>query len=135
MIDADVTCGWGAVHTPGLKDPHPIQRGQGDHTQEIDDHPAGGENPHLPPQTGGQNWGQDPRAGAGILTIQAVAPLPEDSHLNIINNPTHQNTSIKSVHTCQTPGEDINWIRSSIWAKFEITVQHEIGDELNNPDS
>ena len=27
MIDTDVAGGQGAVHTPGLKDPHPIQRG------------------------------------------------------------------------------------------------------------
>ena len=30
MIDTDVSGGWGAVHTPGLKDPHPIQRGPRD---------------------------------------------------------------------------------------------------------
>ena len=61
----------------------------GDHAQKIGSYPAGAENPNLPPQTG-----QDPRAGAGILTTQAVTPLPEDSHLDIINNPTHWNTSI-----------------------------------------
>ena len=55
--DADVASGQGAVHTPGLKDPHPIQRGLGDHAPEIGDHPTGGENPHLPPQTGGQDLG------------------------------------------------------------------------------
>ena len=27
MIDTDVASGRGAVHTPGLKDPHPIQGG------------------------------------------------------------------------------------------------------------
>ena len=32
MIDTDVTSGKGAVHTPGLKGPHPIQGGPGDHT-------------------------------------------------------------------------------------------------------
>ena len=69
MIDADITGGRGAVHTPGLKGPHPIQRGQGDHAQEIGNHPTEGENPHLPPQTGGQDQGQDPRARAGILII------------------------------------------------------------------
>ena len=104
MIDTDIASSQGAVHTPGLKDPHPIQRSPGDHTQEIGDHPTEGENPHLTPQTGGQ----DPRAGAGILTVQAVAPLPEDSHLNTINDPTRQNTSVESIHARQTPGEDIN---------------------------
>ena len=32
MIDTDITGSQGAVHTPGLKDPHPIQGGLGDHT-------------------------------------------------------------------------------------------------------
>ena len=50
MIDADVTHSQGAVPTPGLKDPHPIQRALGDHAQEIGDHPTGRENPHLAPQ-------------------------------------------------------------------------------------
>ena len=31
MIDTDIAGGWEEVHTPGLKDPHPIQRGPGDH--------------------------------------------------------------------------------------------------------
>ena len=53
MIDTDITSSQGAVHTPGLKDPHPIQGGPGDHTREIGDHPTEGENPHLIPQTGG----------------------------------------------------------------------------------
>ena len=43
------------VHTQGLKDPHPIQGAPGDHTKEIGDHPTEGENPHLTPQTGGQD--------------------------------------------------------------------------------
>ena len=112
-IDTDVTNNQEVDHILGLKDPHPTQEGLRDHTQEIGDHPAEGENPHLTPQTGGQDQGQDPRAEAGILTIWTVTSPPEDSHLNIINNPTHQNASIKIIHTHQTPGEDINWIRSS----------------------
>ena len=96
-----------------------------DHAQKIGDHPRGGENLHLTPQTGGQDRGLDPRAGAGILIVQAVAPLQEDSHLDIINNPTHQNTSTGSIHAPQTPGEDINWIKSSIQAKFEIQFDME----------
>ena len=59
-------------------------------------------------------------ARAGILGIQAITPLPGDSHLDIINDPTHQNTSAESIHAHQTLGEDVNWIRSSIQAKFEI---------------
>ena len=35
MIDTDITSGQGAAHTPGLKDPHPIQEDLGDHTQEM----------------------------------------------------------------------------------------------------
>ena len=50
----------------------------------------------------------------------AVAPLPEDSYLNIINEPTHQNTSAGSTHAPQIQEEDVNWIRSSILAKFKI---------------
>ena len=61
MIDADIACGQGVVPTPGLKDPHPVQRGLGDHAQEIGDHPTGEENPHLALQTGGQDQCQDPR--------------------------------------------------------------------------
>ena len=57
MIDTNITGGWGAVHIQGLKDPHPIQRGSGDHAREIGDHPTEGENPHLAPQTGGQDQG------------------------------------------------------------------------------
>ena len=109
-IDADVASGREAVYTPGLKDPHPIQRGLGDHPTV---------NPHLFPQTG-QDWHQDPRARAGIPATWAVAPLSEDSHLDIINDPTYQNTSVKSIHAHQTPGEDVNWIKSSNWAKFKI---------------
>ena len=54
MIDTDVAGGQGAVHTPGLKDPQSIQGCPGGHTQEIGNHPTG-ENPHLTPQTGGQD--------------------------------------------------------------------------------
>ena len=75
---------------------------------------------HLAPQTGGQEQGQDPRAGVGILAVQAATSLPEDSHLNIINDPIHQNVSVKSIHALQIPGEDVNWIRSSIQANLEI---------------
>ena len=49
MIDTDIAGSQGAVHTPGLKDLHPIQGGLGDHTQEIGDHPTERENPHLTP--------------------------------------------------------------------------------------
>ena len=56
MIDTDFASSQGgSVHTPGLKDPHPTQGGLGDHTQEIGNHPTAGENPHLTPQTGGQD--------------------------------------------------------------------------------
>ena len=82
-------------------------------------HPAGEENLHLAPQTGGQDRGLGPKAGAGIPAIQAVAPLPKDRHLDI-NDPTHQNTSAGSIHAPQTPGEDVNCIRFSIQAKFKI---------------
>ena len=60
------------------------------------------------------------KAGAGIPTIQAVIPLPEDSCLDITNNPTNQSTSAESIHAPQTPGEDVNCIRFSILAKFKI---------------
>ena len=113
MIYTDVAGDREVDHILGLKDPHPIREGLGDHTWEIGNHPTEGENPHLTPQTGGQDQGWDPRAEAGILAIRTVNPLPEDSHLDIINDPTHQNASIKSDHACQTPGEDVNWIRSS----------------------
>ena len=47
MIGTDIAISQRAVHTPGLKDPHPVQGGLGDHTQETDDHPTGGEySPH-----------------------------------------------------------------------------------------
>ena len=69
MIDTDITGNQEVDHILGLKDPHPTQEGLGDHTQEIDDHPTERENPHLTPQTGGQDQGQNPRAKAGILTI------------------------------------------------------------------
>ena len=45
-IDTDVTSSQGAVHTAGLRDPHPIQGGPGDHTPETDDHPTGEESLH-----------------------------------------------------------------------------------------
>ena len=55
MIETDIAGSRGVVHTQGLKDPHPIQGAPGDHTKEIGDHPTEGENPHLTPQTGGQD--------------------------------------------------------------------------------
>ena len=45
---------------------------------------------------------------AGILGVQVVTPLQGDSHLDIINNSTHQNTSTGKVHVHQTPEEDVN---------------------------
>ena len=75
MTDTDIASSQGAVHTSGLKDPHPIQGGPGHHKQEIGDHPAEGENPHLTLQTGGQDQGQDPRTRAGILAVRAVTPF------------------------------------------------------------
>ena len=45
---------------------------------------------------------------AGILGIQAVTPLPGDSHLDIINDPTHQNASAGSVCIHLTPGKDVD---------------------------
>ena len=50
-IDTDITSGQGAVHTPGLRDPHPIQGDLGDYIPETDDHPAGGESLHPTLQT------------------------------------------------------------------------------------
>ena len=64
----------------------------GDHAQRTDDHPTGGGNLRLTPQTG-QDRSLGPKAGAGIPAIWTVAPLPEDSHLDIINDPTHQSTN------------------------------------------
>ena len=55
MIGTDISISQEAVYTPGLKDPHPIQGGLGDHTQETDDHPTGGESIHLILQTGSPN--------------------------------------------------------------------------------
>ena len=98
MIYTDATSDRGVDHILGLKDPHPTLEGPGDHTREIGDHLTEGENPNLTPQTGSQDRGQDPRAEAGILAIQTVTPLPEDSHLDIINDPTHQKASVKSIH-------------------------------------
>ena len=40
MIGTDITVSQGAVHTPGLRDPYPVQGCLGDHTQETDDHPS-----------------------------------------------------------------------------------------------
>ena len=45
---------------------------------------------------------------AGILGIQAGAPLPGDSHLDIINDPYHQNASARSIHVHLTQGKDID---------------------------
>ena len=45
--------------------------------------------------------------GAGILSIQAVTPLQGGSHLIIINDPTHQNASARSIHIHITPGKDL----------------------------
>ena len=67
-----------------------------------------------------QDSGLGPKAGAGIPAVQTVTPLPEDSHLDIINDPTHQSTRTGSVHAPQTQGEDVNYIRFNIQAKFEI---------------
>ena len=108
MIDADINHDQGAVHAPG------------DHTQRTDDHHAGGENLHLTPQADdqdqgpdqGQDPGPDPMVRAGILSIQAVTPLPRDSHPNTINDPTHQNASTRSIHVHMTPGKGIDWIES-----------------------
>ena len=74
------------------------------------------ENLHLAPQTDGQDRdqdpGQDPMVGAGILGIQAVTPLPGNSHLDTINDPTHQNASAGNIHTYLTPGKDVDLIES-----------------------
>ena len=52
MIDTDVTGSRGAVHTPGVRDPHPIEGVLGDHTPETDNYPTGGESIHPILQTG-----------------------------------------------------------------------------------
>ena len=77
MIDAGIDHDLGAVHTLGLRDPHHIGRDPGDHAQRIGDHRSGGKNLHLAPQTDGQDPGPDAMVGAGILSVQAVAPLKE----------------------------------------------------------
>ena len=108
MIDTDVTSNRGVDHTLGLKDPHtPTQESVGDHTQEIGDHLTEGENLHLTSKIGSLDRGPVPRTEAGILANWTVTPLPEDHHLNIIKDPTHQNTNVESIHAHQTLGEDI----------------------------
>ena len=57
MIDTNVTGSRGVDHILGPRDPHPTQRGLGDHTQEIDDHLVEGEYLHLTPQTGSPDQG------------------------------------------------------------------------------
>ena len=91
MIDADIDHNQGAVHTPGLKDPHCIRRDPGDHAQRTGNH-CTGENLHHAPQTDSQDQGPDrgqdlgtgPLVRTGILGAQAVALLPGDSHLNVM---------------------------------------------------
>ena len=55
MTNADIDHGQGANHTQGPKDLHCIERHLGGHAQRTDNHATGGENPHLTPQTGGQD--------------------------------------------------------------------------------
>ena len=54
IIDADMNHDLGAVHTPGLRDPHHIRRDPGDHARRIGDHRAGEKSLHLAPQMEGQ---------------------------------------------------------------------------------
>ena len=120
MIDTDIASGQGALHTPALRDTHPIQGGLGDHTPETDDHPTGGESIHPILQTGSPDQDQDPRAEADILINQKATPLLEELLLNIIDGLTHQIANVTSVPTHLTPGEDVSLIRSRSFFKVKF---------------
>ena len=54
ITKADINYDLGAVHTPGLRDPHHIRRDPGDHAQRIGNHHTEGKSLHLTLQMEGQ---------------------------------------------------------------------------------
>ena len=133
MIDTDIAGGPGAVHTPGLKDLHPIQGGLGDNTQETDDHPTGGESIHPILQTGSPIRDRDLQTEADILIDLKATPLLEGLPLNAIDSPTHWITNITSIPSHLIPEGDISSMGSSSFIK--VKFQNRTRDVFNSQDS